>query len=133
MKYCCIIILAILTSSCRQSIIDKHVAGSDSLVIHFSNSSDNSIVKTVSTTEDRAIRKLAGFVKGKKTEQFKCGYDGNLVFFSKGAKKAEIAFQYKNAACRHFVFEDNGELVPVKMNQEAADFLESLSSGRTFY
>jgi len=93
----------------------------------------DSIIKTVSTTENTAINKVVDFIDAKPTEEFKCGYDGNLIFFSKGQVLLPVVFKYKDANCRHFLFESEGKVMSTKMNNEAADFLESLEQGKIFY
>ena len=87
----------------------------------------------MSTTENNAIHKLGDFIDGKPAKEFKCGYDGNLIFFSKGQVLLPVVFKYKEAECRQFVFELDGKLMSTKVNNEAADFLESLEEGKFFY
>lgn len=136
MKWICLFstfaVFSLLTA-CSSSAISKKLSGSDSLVINFYAVNSDSIVKTVSATEGTAIRKLIHFVDAKSTEKFKCGYDGNLFFFSKGQPLLPVMFKYKEKDCRHFVFELDGKLMSTKMNKEAADFLESLEQGNNYY
>jgi hypothetical protein len=79
------------------------------------------------------LDKVIDFVDAKPAEEFKCGYDGNLIFFSKGQAILPVVFKYKEKDCRHFLFELDGKLVIAKINNEAADFLESLEQGKIFY
>jgi len=122
-----------LLTGCSNSAISKKLSGSDSLVINFYAANSDSIVKTVNATEGAAIRKVIHFIDAKSTEQFKCGYDGNLFFFSKDQPLLPVMFKYKEKDCRHFVFELDGKLMSTKMNNEAADFLESLEQGNNYY
>lgn len=69
----------------------------------------------------------------KSTEELKCGYDGNLVFYSKGEALLPVVFKYKDKNCRHFLFERDGKLQSTKISNEAADFLESLNTGKNYY
>jgi len=127
-----LISLALFTS-CSDSPISKKLSGSDSLVINFKEQMTDSVTKTVTTIENNAIRKLIGFVDAKATEEFKCGYDGNLTFYSNGGEILPVVFKYKEADCRHFLFELDGKLMSTKMSKEAADFLENLESGNNQY
>ena len=125
--------MVVLFVSCSGSAVTKKLSDSDSLVITFNPPNSDSIIKTVSTTENNAINKVIDFVDAKPAEEFKCGYDGNLIFFSKGQAILPVVFKYKEKDCRHFLFELDGKLVSTKINNEAADFLESLEQGKIFY
>ena len=128
------LLIIYIMASCNQSAIQEQISGSDSLVINFNEPNSNEVIaKTVSTTEPNAISRLSQFLGGKKTELFKCGYDGNMVFFSKGQKKADISFKFSEEVCRHFIYSSNGDLTALRMSQEAADLLKSLSEGKTWY
>ena len=133
MRYLLLPILSFCLFSCNQSAIKKQLSGADSLVINFNEPQTNMIKKTVTTAEGNAINRLSEFVDAKKSELYKCGYDGNMIFFANGEKKMDISFQYSNDSCRHFVFDINGELKATKMSNEAADFLKSLAEGRLTY
>jgi hypothetical protein len=86
----------------------------------------------VSTTEEKAIDKLARFVDGKDAEAYKCGYDGNLVFYKEGNLRADVSFN-TGEGCRHFILMLNGALTSTAMGNEAADFLKSLAEGKDWY
>lgn len=130
-----ILLLAVvvcLFASCRTSPADKQLAGADSVVVNFNTAAGNTIEKTISTTEPVAIKKLKRFVNGKTTGAFKCGYNGNLQFFSKGILAGDFSFNYEKD-CRHFIQQKEGQLYPTVMSDEAADFLKSLAEGRSWY
>ena len=134
MRYLLVLACLILLYSCNRSAISKEISGSDSLVINFNEPNSNNIIaKTVATTESSAIRRFSQLLNGKKTELFKCGYDGNMMFFAKGQKKADIAFKFSEEVCRHFIYESNGKLTALHMSHEAVDLLKSLSEGKTWY
>lgn len=126
------IILACL-ASCGGSPVSKKLALSDSLVITFNIPDTDSVINLVSTTDKKAIRKLAGFVAGKKKEQGKCGYDGNLVFYYKGAVWVPVVFKYSNAGCRQFLFDMDNKVMSTDMSDEAVNFLKSLAEGKNWY
>lgn len=115
------------------SAVSKQLSGADSLVINFNKPQTNIIDRTVSTTEDKAIKKLARFVDGKMDTAYKCGYDGNLMFYKKGQLAGDVAFNFSGKGCLHFIMELNGKLTPTEMSNEAADFLKSLSEGKNWY
>ncbi|MBP8114487.1 MAG: hypothetical protein KAY50_03960 [Chitinophagaceae bacterium] len=125
--------LICFVSCSEKSATGKQLAGSDSLVINFNEPQTNNIAKTVTTTEDKAIEKLVGFVDNKTSEAYKCGYDGNLLFYKKGKIVADVSFNYSGDGCRHFIQDINGELSSTAMHNEAADFLKSLAEGKDWY
>jgi predicted glycosyl hydrolase (DUF1957 family) len=133
MRYILFAVFCFCLFSCNPSAIKKQLSGTDSLVINFNDPQTNTIKKTVATAESNAISRLSEFVDAKDAELFKCGYDGNMIFFSNGTKKMDVSFQYSNDSCRHFIFDMNGELKATKMSNEAADFLKSLAGGNTSY
>jgi hypothetical protein len=133
MKYLIILVIISITYSCKNSIIKSKLSGSDSLVITFNEPNSDIITKTVSTEEITAIKKFIRFVNKKETEKFKCGYDGNMIFFRDGKEQLPIVFKYKEKDCQHFLFEIDGKILSTKMNQECADLLESLEEGKTWY
>ncbi len=130
---CCIAVVWLFYSCSDNSAISKQLSGSDSLVINFNKPQTNSIDKTVTTTERKAIMKLAGFVNNKTTEAFKCGYDGNLLFYKQGKLAGDVSFNYTGDDCRHFIQLIDENLTPSAMSNEAADFLKSLAEGKDWY
>lgn len=119
-------------SSCA-SDSSGHLTGSDSLVINFNEPQSNTIEKTVNTTEVNAIKKLARFTGGESAPEYKCGYDGNLQFYKNGELTGDVSFNYSGENCRHFIQLKDGKLASTKMSNEAADFLKSLSEGKSWY
>ncbi len=115
------------------SAISKHLVGSDSLVINFNIPQTDSIAKTMTTTESKAINKLIMYADAKTTEAYKCGYDGNLMFYKNSILVGDILFNYSGDGCRHFIMLVNDKLTPTAMSNEAADFLMSLAEGKGWY
>lgn len=128
-----IILLQYLISCSGNAEVSGKLSGSDSLVINFYAPGSEDIAKTVSTTEENAIRRLTEFVSAKESAIFKCGYDGNLLFYEFGKLVSDVSFKYSDESCRHFLLDVNGELKSTKMNNEAADFLKGLAEGRNTY
>ncbi len=127
--------LLIIISSCSGSgsAVSKQLSGSDSLVINFNTPQSNTIAKTMNTTEDKAIKKLSKYVDSKAGEAYKCGYDGNLMFYKKGILVGDVSFNYSGDGCHHFMMSVKDELAPTVMSNEAADFLKSLAEGKGWY
>ena len=115
------------------SAVSKQLADSDSLVINFNAPQTDSIVNTVTTTEAKAIKKLTDFVDGKTAEAYKCGYDGNIMFYKKGVLQGDVSFNYSGDGCHHFIMLLNDKLTPTAMRNEAADFLKNLAEGKGSY
>ncbi len=115
------------------SAINKQLSGSDSLVLHFNKPQTNNIDITVTTTEKTAVKKLLNYVDSKSAEAYKCGYDGNLLFYKKGILQGDVSFNYSGDGCHHFIMEVNGKLIPTTMRNEAANFLQSLAEGKGWY
>ncbi len=124
---------AAIVSCSEQSANGKQLGGSDSLVINFNEPQTNNIAKTVTTMESKAIKKLAGFVDSKTAAAYKCGYDGNLLFYKAGKLTGDISFNYSGDGCHHFIQEVNGNLSSTAMSNEAANFLKSLAEGKDWY
>ena len=124
---------SILFCSCKQSAIRQNFSSADSLVIHFKDEQAGVVTKTVQTAESKAINRMIEFIDARETEQFKCGYDGKMFFYTKGQKMQEVDFKMKNDSCNHFAFLLNGNLISTKMSGEAIDFLNALEQGMPIY
>lgn len=105
----------------------------DSLVINFNEPQTNTIEKTINTTEKKAIRQVAGFIKNKAAGEYKCGYDGNIMFYRGGKLSADVSFNYSGDGCRHFILAGENGLITSVMKNDAADFLKSLREGKNWY
>lgn len=133
MKYLLTVPVLLLLVSCNPSATAKKLKGCDSLVITFNVPDSDSVLKTVHTTDTKAIQKMARFMDGSSTAAYKCGYDGNMLFFKGGRQVMPVVFRYRDKECRHFVFDLENIVKYSSMSNEAADFLESLSAGRNSY
>ena len=131
--YLLVVLTPILFCSCQQSPIKQGFSSADSLVIHFKDEQAGVVTKSVQTAESKAISRMIDFIDAKETEQFKCGYDGKMFFYTKGQKMQEVDFKMKNDSCNHFAFLLNGKLMSTKMNNEAIDFLDALEKGMPTY
>ena len=123
----------VLLISCRNSAIKQKLSGADSLVIQYYIPGTDSVSKTINTTQKTAINKLIGFTNGGQAEEYKCGYDGNLIFYKNGQTILPVVFKYLDKNCRHFLMEIDGKLTSTKLSSEASDFFTSLDQGKTYY
>ncbi len=128
MKLIIYIIASLLLVSCGSSTLVKNISGSDSVAVRFNHPGTDSIIKVVEATQSHAIDKLLRFADGKETEQFKCGYDGNMMFYKNGSLTGDISFNYSKDGCHHFLHMVDGKLTATAMSNEAADFLKSLAA-----
>ncbi len=119
---------AILLFSCSNSALVSHLEDSDSLVVKFNERGDSLQTRATSTTETHAIQTMLQFTDGEETEQFKCGYDGNILFYKKGNLAADISFNFMGDGCHHFLHAVKGKLVATKMSNEGVDFLIALAN-----
>jgi hypothetical protein len=126
-------LLIFYLSSCKQSAIKQSFSSADSVVIHFKDEQAGTVTKTVQTAEAKAINRIIEFIDAKETEQFKCGYDGKMFFYSNGKQLQEVDFKIKDETCNHFAFLLNGKLTSTKMSDEAVDFLDALEKGMPYY
>ncbi len=122
-----------LASCSNNSSVSKQFSAVDSLVINFNAPQTNNIEKTLSTTDNNAIKKITRYVDSKKAEAYKCGYDGNLMFYRKGILQGDVVFNYSGNNCRHFMQTVDGKLTSTNMSNEAANFLKSLAEGKDWY
>ena len=128
-----IIIVCFNSCSNHDSVITKQLSESDSLVINFNIPQTDSIAKTITTTESKAINKLIMYADAKTAEACKCRYDGNLMFYKNSILVGDVSFNYSGDGCRHFIMLVNDKLILTAMSNEAADFLKSLAEGQGYY
>ncbi len=134
MKTTALFLVAIFLFSCgKQSAINKKLSGSDSLVITFNVPGSDSIINKVSTTEKKAIRKITGFLDGKKGVDYQCGFDGNMIFYRQGEILLTVIFQYRDQSCRYFLFDLDNKVMTHSMSNEAAALIKSLAEGKNWY
>ena len=126
-------LIGIYFSSCSsKSPIAKQLAGCDSLVITFNVPGTDSVSNVVTTTDTRAIAKLAGYLGGKEQPKPDCGFGGNMLFFKGGQQVLPVVFQ-STKECSYFMFEMENKLRYTKVGGEAGKFLKSLNEGKNWY
>ena len=122
-----------MISACGSSAVKSKLSGVDSVVIQYYFPGTDSISKTITTTQEAALKKLVGFTASKETENFKCGYDGNMIFYKDSQLTLPIVFKYREKSCRHFVMEIDGKIISTRLSGEAADFFTSLDERKSYY
>ena len=125
--------LFFIFNSCKESKVHTSFSQADSLVIHFKDRAGTQIEKTVETSAQKAISRMADFIDAPATQMFKCGFNGKMFFFKNDNLVQEVDFQYELEECRHFVFMLEGKLMSTRMNNEATDFLDALKRGLPVY
>jgi len=128
-----VVITGLLFASCgSKSPIAKQLAGCDSLMITFNVPGTDSVLNMVSTTDTRAIAKLAGYLGGKEQSKPDCGFGGNMLFFKGGQQVLPVVFQ-SSKDCSYFMYEMENKLHYTEVGKEAKKFLESLKEGKNWY
>lgn len=81
--------------------------------------------KVVLTIEDKEqIKAFAKYIMPKYTKEYKCGYDGKVVFDTPG-KKYEAEFNLSDD-CKQIVCVIDDELISRKLTPEGLEFLRDL-------
>ncbi len=128
-----VVLTGLLLSSCAsKSPIARQLAGCDSLMITFNVPGTDSVQNMVTTTDTRAIAKLAGYLGGKEQPKPDCGFGGNMLFFKGGQQVLPVVFQ-STKECSYFMFEMENKLRYTKVGGEAGKFLKSLNEGKNWY
>jgi hypothetical protein len=125
-------LLIFLFASCSNHG-DDSLSTSDSLSIRFMSIQSGTVIKTVGTTDKKAIRKLASFMDGQSADVNKCGFDGIISFYSKGLLVKDVSFNFSEENCRQFVQTDGDAVKATKMRNESAALLQNLAEGKTWY
>jgi len=132
-KTLCVTGLILLFCSCgSKSPIAQQLSGSDSLVITFNVPGTDSVSNIVTTTDTRAIAKLAGYLGGKEQTKPDCGFGGNMLFFKGGQQVLPVVF-HASKECSYFMYEMENKLRYTEVGKEAKDFLKSLNEGKNWY
>lgn len=126
-------IAVMVSSSCSsKSPIARQLSGCDSLVITFNVPGTDSVQNIVTTTDTRAIAKLAGYLGGKEMPKPDCAFGGNMLFFKGGQQVLPVVFQ-STKDCSYFMYEMESKLQYTKVGNEARKFLKSLNEGKNWY
>lgn len=124
MKYIFILFLgSILFASCGDSIkpgLDKQISGTDSIKIYFLSEKDNTTQRVVTISDKSDIANIIASITDEKSEQYKCGYTGQMEFYEKGKIILSPEFN-SNPECAHYVFRYKDKMYHKKMSQTGQD------------
>jgi hypothetical protein len=133
MRYISLILLLLL-AGCKESELQKKLKSADAITVHFYlNAHSDSVIKILHTNNKDAISKLASFIDDKEINAPDCGRDGAIFFKVKDAIIDTVGFNVLQKSCRQFFFIDKGKEKVTQVSNEAADFLTSMWSGKTYY
>ena len=121
--------LSLLLSSCGDSIkdgLDKQILGTDSIKIYFLSEKDNTTQKVVTISDNNEIENIIASISDEKSEQYKCGYSGQMDFYEKGRIILTPEFN-SNPDCAHYVFRYKDKMYHKKMSNEGQKFLSGIS------
>ena len=128
MRYFLSLISILCLISCGHSPLVSHLEGSDSVAVIFKQPVTEAVIKVVGTAKPYAIKDLLTYTGARQTEQFKCGYDGEIIFYKKGIAAGQVSFNYKTNGCHHFLINNNGKLTATEMSNQAVDLLKALAN-----
>ena len=133
MRYIALILL-ILMNSCKDSELQKKLRSADNIKVHFYlNAHSDSVIKIMHSNNKDAISKLASFIDDKEINAPDCGRDGAIFFIKNDVVIDTVGFNVLQKGCRQFFFSENGKEHVTQVSNEAADFLTSMWSGKTYY
>lgn len=126
MKYIFILFLGTLFfTSCGDSIkpgLDKQIANTDSIKIYFLSEKDNTTQRVVTISNRSEIDNIIASITDEKSEQYKCGYTGQMDFYEKGKIILSPEFN-SNPDCAHYVFRYKDKMYHKKMNEDGQRIL----------
>ena len=124
------LIFLVLFSSCKQSPLAESLSDSNKLIIHFIEWGN--VVKTVTTDDKAAIKKMIyAFDKGE-AKQVSCDITGKMIFFKDDEELQQVEFS-TIPDCRYFIYNFEGKNETSAMTNETANFLQSVKGGLDFY
>lgn len=127
-----LILLAACLAGCGAGA-DAVLQKSDSLVVQFNLVGTGSPAKAVVATDEKAIRKIIGYIEQGKPVAPKCREEATLLFYREGKAIDTVPFSYSNESCRFFLRNEGGVVRMTGVSNEAADFFTALEKGQAFY
>jgi hypothetical protein len=120
----------VLLSSCKQSPVAEALSETNKLIIHFIERGN--VVKTVTTQDKNAIKKMIyAFEKGD-AKQTNCEITGRMIFLNDDVELQQVDFS-SLPECRYFTYNFEGKQHFSSMTNETANFLQSVMMGLDFY
>jgi hypothetical protein len=120
--------LALVACNDTNKAFMEKVADADSMAINYYRGDGrmDTVVSVKILKDKQQITQLSDFIGGKSTDNYKCGYDGSLHYFKKGAVLQDVDFRMHDVQCMHFSFSLNGQLYATTLSPEARQLLESV-------
>jgi hypothetical protein len=120
----------VFISSCKQSPVAEALSDSNRLVIHFIDQGNT--VKTVSTEDKAAIKKMIYALDKGEAKSTDCELNGKMIFYYNETELQQINFN-SEPDCRYYSFYFNNKQSSSGMTNETANFLQSVKEGLDFY
>lgn len=120
-----LLVFTFALTSCGDSIkpgLDKQIANTDSIKIYFLNEKDNTTQRVVTISGKDEIENIIASITDEKSEQYKCGYTGQMEFFEKGKIILSPEFN-SNPDCAHYVFRYKDKMYHKKMSEDGQQIL----------
>jgi hypothetical protein len=130
MKTMLVFLFALALVACNntnKAFLEK-VAEADSVAINYYRGDGrmDTVVAVKILKDKQQITQLTSFIGGKGTDNYKCGYDGSLHYFKKGAVLQDVDFRMNDVQCMHFSFSLSGQLYATTLSAEARQLLETV-------
>lgn len=124
------VLLPLLAASCSNTntaFTDK-VKDADSVAINYyrGDGTMDTVVQVRIVKDPQLLNQLTAFIAAAPAEHYKCGYDGSLHYFKKGAVLQDVDFRMNDVQCMHFSFVLSGKLYAAKLPPEARQWLETV-------
>lgn len=125
-----LLLLIFIISGCGDSIkpgLDKEISGTDSIKIYFLSDIKNTPPKVVTLKEENGISNIIASITDEGTEQYKCGYSGQMEFYKMGKIIMSPEFNFEQD-CAHYVFRYKNQMYHKKMSTDGQKMLQQLSN-----
>lgn len=125
-----VLLLFIIFFSCKQSPVAESLSMSDKLVIHFLE--QEKVVKTVTTNDKAAIKKMVYALGKGDVNQTSCEVNGKMIFLKDDVELQQVDFS-STTGCRYFSYRFEGKQSFSSITNETANFLQSVKEGLDYY
>lgn len=124
-----LVIIVFVLLSCGDSIdskLNEKLAGANKIKLYFFDKEHGTVenpkmIVTVSKQGD--IKKIISSITDETSEQFKCGYSGQLEIFKDNELLLNPEFNFEEE-CRHYVFTYRDEVMFRMMTEEGSELLK---------
>ena len=120
-----ILIVVLFLISCGDSIksgLEKQLMGTDSIKVYFFDKKSNSVEKVVTVNEKSGVDEIISSISDESSEQFKCGYNGQMEFYKGGEIILSPQFNTGDG-CEHYVFRFKDRMYHKVMTKKGRDIL----------